>query len=105
MKPTEFNAIRNAQGLRVALSHALTRFDRLEEAKAIENPKRNSHNVYALGIYLRRLDDVMEEIEAGSSLARALYDNFNDRLLTFMEKTAGLPITYGGGRADKGRPD
>jgi hypothetical protein len=30
---------------------------------------------------------------------RALYDNFNDRLLTAIETAADLPVTYGGGRA------
>jgi hypothetical protein len=33
-----------------------------------------------------------------------LYDNFNDRLLTALEKAAGVPITYGGGGKDRGRP-
>lgn len=100
MKPAEFNAIRDAQGLRVALNHAVTRYDRQEEAK----PRRNHHNHYALAIYLGRVSEVADIVERGeATLAQALYDNFNDRLLTFVERAAGLEVTYGGGRADKGR--
>jgi hypothetical protein len=51
------------------------------------------------------LDEALAEMTAGKSLARALYDNFNDRLLTALETAAGVPVTYGGGARDKGRPD
>jgi len=80
------------------LSHAVTVFDTRQS-------KKKFYNHYALSLYLGRVNDVCDAVEAGTSLGRALYDNFNDRLLTALEKTCGLPVTYGGGGHDKGRPD
>lgn len=80
------------------LTHTVTAFDRKEEGK-------RGYNHYALAIYLSRCSDVIAEMESGKSLHRALYDNFNDRLLTALEKTCKLPVTYGGGACDTGRPD
>jgi hypothetical protein len=48
---------------------------------------------------------VEAEIAGGKSIARALYDGFCARLLTRLEKAAGVPVTYGGGARSKGRPD
>jgi hypothetical protein len=62
-------------------------------------------NIYRIGIIFRALSLVEKDIQGGSSLARALYDNFNDRLLSVMEKACKLPLTYGGGAKSKGRPD
>ena len=73
-------------------------------AAAITQWDKRQRNPNAGAIALRRLDDALAEIKAGKSVARALYDNFNDRLLTALEKAAGVPITYGGGGHDKGRP-
>jgi hypothetical protein len=42
-------------------------------------------NKHAAGIALLRLDDMLDEIDQGKSLAQALRDNFNDRLLTRLE--------------------
>lgn len=65
---------------------------------------RRQSNPSAGAIALQRLDDTMAEIISGTSVARALYDNFNDRLLTALEKAAGVPVTFGGGAHDTGRP-
>ena len=84
--------------LEVRLTMAVTEYDRKLEAKG-------NINFYRLGIILKQLDKVHEEIAEGKSVGRALFDNFNDRLLTALEKAAGVPITYGGGAKSKGRPE
>jgi hypothetical protein len=71
---------------------------------AVAQWDRRQRNPHAGAVALRRLDDALAEVSAGKSLARALYDNFNDRLLTALEKAAGLPVTLGGGAHDRGRP-
>jgi AraC-like DNA-binding protein len=92
MKNSEFESIR------AGLTRAVTRYARSQE-------NRKSYNRYALGQYLIRMDEICRAVECGeATLARALYDNFNDRLLTYLEKAAGVKITYGGGAADKGCP-
>jgi hypothetical protein len=75
---------------------------KLEHAICVWQAKQR--NPYAGGIALVRLDRALEEIVAGKSVARALYDNFNDRLLSSLERAAGVPVTYGGGARDTGRP-
>jgi hypothetical protein len=71
---------------------------------AIAQWDRRQRNPHAGAIALQRLDQALTEVRDGKSLARALYDNFNDRLLTALEKAAGLPVTFGGGAHDRGRP-
>lgn len=71
---------------------------------AIAHWDRKQRNPNAGGIALMRLDDMLREVEEGKPVAQALYDNFNDRLLTTLENALGLPVTYGGGAHDKGRP-
>jgi hypothetical protein len=62
-------------------------------------------NYYAIGIMLSALDQAEADmVKRGSTLAQALYDHFNDRLLTRLEKAVGLEPTYGGGGKDRGRP-
>lgn len=61
-------------------------------------------NPYAGGLALQALDRAEASMKNGASLAQALYDHFNDRLLTALEKAAGLTVTYGGGSHDLGRP-
>lgn len=75
---------------------------KLEHAIAVWDRKQRNPNAGAIA--LLRLDEAMAEWEQGKSLARALYDNFNDRLLTALEKAVGVAVTYGGGRNDRGRP-
>ena len=77
------------------LLHAIMLYDRSEEKKR--------PNIYRLGLLLRALESV-ERSAKRASLARALYDNFNDRLLTRLEKAVGLTPTFGGGGHDTGRP-
>ena len=82
--------------LRTKLAHTVTTHD-------IKESKKKGYNPNALALYIGRVDDVCNDVAAGASLGRALYDNFNDRLLTTLEKACGLPVTYGGGSQDKGR--
>ena len=87
------------------LNALLARYDRKQEELAARN-RRYHHSSYALGLYLARADEVLEEISRGSSIPRALYDNFNGQLLTFLEKSFKLPVTYHGDlEMDTGRPD
>jgi hypothetical protein len=79
--------------LHCKLVHAITVWD------------RQNRNPYAGAIALCALHKAEADIASGTSVARALYDHFNDRLLTTLEKAAGVPVTYGGGRRDHGRPD
>lgn len=62
-----------------ALEHAVTAWDRKQSA-------RKGYNHYALGIYLRRVDEVMEDVEAGMPMEQALRRGFNDRLLDHLLK-------------------
>lgn len=78
--------------LRIKLEHAICVWDRKQK------------NFYAGALALQRLDSVMAEIADGTSVARALYDGFNDRLCTALEKAAGVPVTFKGGSKDTGRP-
>jgi hypothetical protein len=77
------------------LVHAICEWDR---ATRNQSP-------YAASLALARLAEVEAEIASGKSVARALYDGFCDRLLTRLEKAAGVPVTYGGGARSTGRPD
>lgn len=81
----------------VKLQTALIKYDARQR-------KGKAWNPYAIGHYMKGLAAVREACDSGSTLAQALYDNFNDRLLTCVEKAAGLPATYGGGSHDTGRP-
>jgi hypothetical protein len=83
--------------VKLKLTTALIKYDQRQR-------RGKYHNPHALGIYLKGLAEVEREVDAGASVARAIYDNFNDRLLTALEKAVGVPVTYGGGSQDKGRP-
>ncbi len=56
------------------LTHVLTQWDRKQSS-------RKDYNRYALGIYLGRVDDVVERLARGESMMQAFRANFNDRLL------------------------
>jgi len=85
--------------LDVRLVMAVTEYDRKLEAKG-------DVNIYRLGIILKGLDAVHEGIAEGKSVARALYDSgFHGRLLSALEKAAGVALTYRGGGKDRGRPE
>ena len=70
---------------------------------AIAGWDRRQRNPRAGAIALLALDRAESDMSDGATLAQALYDNFNDRLLTVLERAAGLPVTYGGGACDTGR--
>jgi hypothetical protein len=88
---------------RIILQSIVTRYDQAEEARELKR-KHGRVNVYRLGLLLAMVDRVEADIAAGASLHHALYDNANDRLLTLLERACGLPVTYGGGAHDTGRP-
>ena len=61
----------------VTLDQALVRYDRLQSGKRHYNP-------YALGIYLRRADEVRADYVKGTPLAEALTRGFTDRLRDYL---------------------
>lgn len=71
--------MKDRDATRSLLTHAVTRYDRAEAAKAARN-RRAYYNPYALGIYLGRVDDIMADLEKGSTLEDAVAAAFNDRL-------------------------
>ena len=75
--------------LKQKLDHAVTEYDRKQYAKSLKS-KHGYYNHYALGIYLGRVDDCCQVIEAGADIRKTLEDNFNDRLLDCVLKAAGL---------------
>ena len=60
---------------RQILNHAVTEFDRKQEAKAAKN-KRAYYNVYALPQYLGRVADVCDDIDAGADPVAAIMRGF-----------------------------
>lgn len=70
--------------------------DRLVSA-AVEFDRRASrrpgHNPYALAHYLGAISDASSDMGYGDSLEDAIRANFCDRLLTAMEKAAGIPVS------------
>ena len=75
--------------LKEKLNHAVKEYDRKQYKKSLQS-KRGYYNEYALGIYLGRVDDCCQVIEAGADIRKTLEDNFNDRLLDCVLKAAGL---------------
>lgn len=62
--------------IRSKLVHAVTAFDRKQEERAAKNP-RNYYNVYALGQYLARVDDIMADIQNGATAQEAVIAGFS----------------------------
>lgn len=89
--------------IKLKLVSAAIKHDNRLSANEARNPRARV-NVYRLGHFLRAIDNIEEQVDAGKSLARALYDNASDRFLTNLEKAVGVAVTYGGGGQDKGRP-
>lgn len=86
------------------LETALIQYDE-RQRKTNAKKVRGYYNPHALGIYLHAFQEVKKDVESGNStLAQALYDHFHDRLLSTLEKSVGLPLTYGGGGKSTGRP-
>ena len=64
--------------VKAALQHALTAYDKKQEAAA---QKRGTHfNHYALAQYLERIDEVCEDIARGASPRAACLAAFSGRL-------------------------
>ncbi len=79
-----------ARNLFQDLAHALTRYDREQEAWA-KRGKRRYHNPYALGIYLQRAEEVAAEVTQGANLGEALREAFERELLEHVQQyLAGL---------------
>ena len=60
------------------LVHAVTEYDRQQEARDIKAGRRV--NIYALGIMLGAVNNVIEDINAGKTPRAAILANFNGRL-------------------------
>ena len=72
--------------------------DRLKlQTTLIEHDQRQAkgkhHNPHALGQYCAALQRVEAAVDTGTPLAEALFKCFNDRLLTKLEKSVGLPVS------------
>ena len=61
--------------IRQTLNHAVTEFDRKQEARAAKNP-RAYYNAYALPQYLGRVADVCDDIDAGADPVAAIMRGF-----------------------------
>ena len=85
MKPQEFASIKAASGLHADLTHCLTRYDRAQQNK-------RGYNVYALGQYLMRGAEVVQEVESGATLGDALRNAFNGPLLAYVAKAASVAL-------------
>lgn len=66
--------------MRAILVHAVTAYDRKQ------SPKRD-YNIYALGQYLARVDEVLADIEAGANPFDAINAGFHGPLLRHIVKT------------------
>lgn len=61
------------------LSHAVTRFDRAQQ-------NRRNYNIYALGMYLQRVDDTITAINDGRDPKDVLSRSYNGALLAYLLK-------------------
>jgi hypothetical protein len=77
MSPTELEALRRK------LERAALAYDN----RRINRP---GYNRYALGQYLTRIDEACAIIAKGTPVSTALAHCFNDRLLTALQKAAGV---------------
>jgi hypothetical protein len=69
--------------IRTALVHAATRYDEKQS-------KKKFYNHYALAQYLRRIDDVCADLDAGADMRAAIVAGFTGPLLNAMLKAADL---------------
>ena len=70
-----------SRNLSLDLAHAVTRYDRDQEAWAARG-KRRYHNPHALNIYLARAEEATDSVAEGMPLGDALREAFGDHLLT-----------------------
>jgi hypothetical protein len=86
----EFTKLHHALGLRAALGHAVTRWDRMQQNK-------RGYNIYALAIYLRGADDVAELVASdGLSLGVALGSVFNGAMLRYLQRVTECEVYESG---------
>lgn len=80
----------NHEALKRDLEHAVTRYDR----RQANNVRNRSYNPNALAIYLRRVDDIVADVEGGMDWRDAVTKGFTDRLrdfvLSYMEQHGHL---------------
>ncbi|MBU1621878.1 MAG: hypothetical protein KJ604_20675 [Gammaproteobacteria bacterium] len=71
---------------RLKLSSALTAYD-------IRQSKRKGYNRYAIGHYLKALEQTERAIDQGEDIRSALVANYCGRLLDVTLKAVGLPLS------------
>lgn len=69
----------NTELLHIRLDSIVTKHD-------IAASKRRGYNPFALGIYLERVENVVDLVKQGTPLAKAIDANFNDRLAAKLHK-------------------
>src|SRR4051812_4266309 len=67
------------------MTHAVTEYDRKQEAAAAKNPRRY-HNRYALPQYLSAVDRAHADIKKGHSVGDAVNNHFNGGLARHLHK-------------------
>jgi hypothetical protein len=72
--------------LHFKLTHAVTDFDRKQQAK-------RGYNIFALSQYLGAVSRIEEEIQAGRPIRDAIVSNLNGRLLDRCLKAVGEPTS------------
>ena len=65
--------------LHAQLDHLLTQWDIKQSAKRYYNP-------FALGIYLRQAERIVESVNQGTTISAAIDEHFNDRLAAMLHK-------------------
>jgi len=70
--------------IRQSLVHALTAYDR-------KQPIRPGYNRFALGHYMKAIQAIMEELDAGTPPRQAITHNLCGRLLDVALKSIGEP--------------
>jgi hypothetical protein len=68
------------------LTMALTEYDRRQS-------KTRWYNPHALGIYLERAQNIRDDVNAGADFRAAIVAGFSGKLVDFLLRKLGLPIT------------
>jgi hypothetical protein len=68
--------------IKSALTHAFTQYDERQS-------KGTRYNPYALGLYLKRIEDVLADIERGAPVREAIIAAFSGSLLSHALKAVG----------------
>jgi hypothetical protein len=70
--------------IRDTLVHAVTQYD-------LKQSKKPSYNMYALGHYIARIDDIVRDIEEGADTREAIVAAFTGSLLNTCLRSLKLP--------------